>query len=294
MLGGLIVTAFTLPLVGWLGQGDTAKGYQLTMAAMSMVGIVMFLLCFVGTKERVFPPANQHSTFKDDLKSLWQNDQWRVLSAAALFVLVGLVMRSTLAIYYVKYYLGRGDLITQFMTLGMLGNILGCALAVYLTKYVCKVRAYIALQLISAVICVLSYFIAREQIVLAFVAYFAWSFMLQMATPLLWAKIADTVDYGQMKTGIRITGMTYSSVVFFIKMGLAIGGALAGWLLALYGYQADQPQSMETLQGMLLSFTVFPAIAFVMVAIIMCRYTLVDKEVEKIQVELKKVARSRA
>ena len=54
---------------------------------------------------------------------------------------------------------------------------------------------------------------------------------LPMATPLLWAKMADTVDYGQYKTGIRITGLVYSSIVFFIKLGLALGGALAGWLV---------------------------------------------------------------
>ncbi|MFQ3199019.1 MAG: GPH family glycoside/pentoside/hexuronide:cation symporter [Paraglaciecola sp.] len=290
MLGGLIVTAFTLPLVGWFGQGDTAKGYQMTIAAMSVLGIVMFILCFVGTKERVFPPTCQNSTFKSDLKSLWQNDQLRVLSGAALFVLMGLVMRSTLAIYYVKYYLGREDLITQFVTLGMVGNILGCSLAVYLAKYVCKVKAYIGLQLISAIICIVSYFIPCDQIALAFITYFTWSFLLQMATPLLWAKIADTVDYGQVKTGVRITGMTYSAVVFFFKMGLAVGGALAGWLLAYYGYQPDIEQSKQTQQGILLSFTILPAVAFVTVAVIMRQYTLVDNEVEKIQVELTRIA----
>lgn len=286
MLGGLIVTACTLPLVEYFGQGDSAKGYQLTIAAMSALGIVMFLLCFAGTKERVFPPPNQNSSFKKDLSALWANDQWRILSGAALFVLLGMVMRSTLAIYYVKYYLGKEELITQFVTVGMLGNILGCALAVFLAKHVCKVKAYIALQLISATICVLSYFILPEQVTLAFIAYFAWSFLLQMATPLLWAKIADTVDYGQWKTGIRITGMTYASVVFFIKLGLAIGGACAGWLLAYYGYQADIQQSEQAMQGILLSFTIFPALAFVVVALIMRKYTLVDTRVNQIQSEL--------
>ncbi len=213
-----------------------------------------------------------------------------MISGPMVFVLVGMVMRSTLAIYYVKYYLGREDLITQFVTFGMVGNILGCSLAVYLAKRVCKVRAYIGLQLISAVICSLSYFISSEQVILAFVTYFLWSFLLQMGTPLLWAKIADTVDYGQLKTGVRITGMTYSSVVFFIKMGLAIGGALAGWSLAYYGYQADVGQSAEAMQGILLSFTIYPAFAFVIVAIVMRRYVLVDDEVEKIQVELTKLS----
>ena len=53
MLGGLIVTACTLPLVDWFGAGDKAKGYQLTIAAMSAVGVLMFLVCFACTEARL-------------------------------------------------------------------------------------------------------------------------------------------------------------------------------------------------------------------------------------------------
>ncbi|MDO6839080.1 glycoside-pentoside-hexuronide (GPH):cation symporter [Paraglaciecola chathamensis] len=282
MLGGLIVTAFTLPLVEWFGAGDKAKGYQLTIAAMSVVGVIMFLVCFAGTKERVAAPK-QDSTFKQDMASLWKNDQWRILSTVAFFVLVGMVMRNTLAIYYVKYFLLREDLITAFITLGMIGNIIGCAVAPSVVKRVCKIKVYTSVLFIAAVICVGSYWIQSDQLVLAFVVYFIGNVFLQMGTPLLWAQIADTVDYGQFKTGIRITGMTYSSVVFFIKLGLALGGAIVGWLLAYYGYQADTPQGPEAVQGILLSFTIFPAVAFIIVSWVMSRYKLNDNKVTEIQ-----------
>ncbi|MBJ2137253.1 MFS transporter [Paraglaciecola chathamensis] len=282
MLGGLIVTAFTLPLVEWFGAGDKAKGYQLTIAAMSVVGVLMFLVCFAGTKERVAAPK-QDSTFKQDMASLWKNDQWRILSTVAFFVLVGMVMRNTLAIYYVKYFLLREDLITAFITLGMIGNIIGCAVAPSVVKRVCKIKVYTSVLFIAAVICVGSYWIQSDQLVLAFVVYFIGNVFLQMGTPLLWAKIADTVDYGQFKTGIRITGMTYSSVVFFIKLGLALGGAIVGWLLAYYGYQADTPQGPDAVQGILLSFTIFPAVAFIIVSWVMSRYKLNDNKVTEIQ-----------
>lgn len=286
MLGGLLVTACTLPLVNFFGNGDNAKGYQLTIAAMSALGLVLFLLCFAGTRERVSAPVDQQLTLRNSFASLWQNDQWRILCVAAFFLLTGMVLRTTLAIYYVKYFLGREDLITAFVTLGMIGNIAGCAVAQWLSRYVDKVTAYIGLQLISAVICVLSFFIGPEQVTLAFALYFLWGFFLQMATPLLWAKMADTVDYGHYKTGIRITGLVYSSIVFFIKLGLALGGALAGWLLAGYGYQADVVQTADTQQGILLSFTLLPAIGSVLVAIVMSRYRLTGARVLDIHRQL--------
>ena len=286
MLGGLIVTALTIPLVDFFGAGDKAKGYQLTMVAMSALGIVLFYLCFLGTKERISPPANQQTSIFKDLGSLWQNDQWRVLSTASLFLLTGMVLRSTLAIYYVKYYLGREDIITYFVTTGMIAAIIGSGVAQFLAKKVCKVKAYITLQLIAAALSAGSFFIGSDQLFLAFTFYFLWSFFLQMATPLLWAKMADAVDYGHWKTGIRITGMVYSSIVFFIKMGLALGGAIAGWLLAYYGYQADVVQTASAQQGILISFTVYPAIGSVIVAFVMSKYQLNDNKMDEIQSEL--------
>ncbi|WP_281558364.1 MFS transporter [Thalassomonas sp. RHCl1] len=287
MLGGVIVAGATMPMVEWFGQGDTAKGYQLTMVTMSTLGLVMFLLCFIGTKERISLPEDQRNSFKASMRSLWQNDQWRILCVAALFLLTGQVLRFTLAVYYVKYFLGREDLITYFLTLGVIGSMVGCAVAQPLAKRVCKIKAYIALQAISACICVLSFFIGSDQLVLAFVAFIAWKFFLDMATPLLWAKMADTIDYGHQKTGLRVTGMVYSGVVFFIKMGVALGGAAAGWLLAFYDYQADVAQTEATKQGILLSFTLLPAIGSFIVAWVMRKYTLSDEKIEHIQSELR-------
>ena len=287
MLGGVIVAAATMPMVHWLGEGDTAKGYQLTMVAMSSLGVVLFLLCFLGTKERVKPPENQQSSMKDNLQSLWKNDQWRILCVASFYLLSGQVLRLTLAVYYVKYFLGREDLITSFLTLGVVASMIGCAVAQPLAKRVCKIKAYIALQILSAVICLFSFLISPDQIILAFVAFIAWKFFLDMASPLLWAKMADTIDYGHEKTGIRVTGLVYSGVIFFIKLGIAIGGALAGWLLTFYGYQADTEQSDTTKQGLLLSFTVLPALGSFAVAWVMRKYTLTEQKVVNIQAKLK-------
>jgi len=290
MLGGVLVSACTLPLVDYFGAGDKAKGYQLTILAMSILGVGMFLACFYGTKERVQPPAAKQGSMKSDFKMLWQNDQWRVLSVAALFLLAGSVLRNTLAIYYVKYYLELSDSISLFITLGMIGSIVGCIIAQPLSKKFCKVKLYIGIQLVAASLCIASYFVAAEQVELAFALFILWNLFFNAGTPLLWAKMADTVDYGQWKTGVRTTGMVYSSIVFFIKLGLAIGGAAAGWLLAGYGYQADVSQTDTAKHGILISFSLYPAIGSIVVAFVMRWYILTNEKIDQISLDLRRVA----
>ncbi|CCQ11927.1 Predicted beta-glucoside transporter, GPH family [Pseudoalteromonas luteoviolacea B = ATCC 29581] len=285
MLGGLIVASCTLPLTQWLGQGDEAKGYQLAMLAMSTLGFVLFILCFFGTKERV-PPTKQQGFSKDQFIALFNNDQWRVLSAAAFALLSGQVLRLTLAVYYVKYYLGRDDLVSLFITLGVLGSLVGCAVAEPLAKRFCKVKLYIGLQTSAAIVCALSYFIAADSIILAFAAFILWKFLTDTATPLLWAKMVDTIDYGELHSGIRTTGLVYSSIIFFIKLGIALGGALAGWFLAFYDYQSATVQSQDTLDGIVLTFTVVSSIGSFLVAAIMLKYRLNTKKLNEIQAQL--------
>ena len=50
MLGGLLVTTCTLPLVDWFGDGSPVIGYQLTIVTLSLFGMILFVVCFLGTK----------------------------------------------------------------------------------------------------------------------------------------------------------------------------------------------------------------------------------------------------
>lgn len=80
--------------------------------------------------------------------------------------------------------------------------------------------------------------------------------------PLLWAMIADVADFSEWKTGRRATGFVYAGIVFALKAGLGIGGALANAITGAYGYVANTAQSAQALEGIKLSATVFSALPF--------------------------------
>ncbi len=60
MLGGVLVSACTLPLVDFFGAGDKAKGYQLTIAAMSVLGVVMFLTLLCRYQRKIATTRRPH------------------------------------------------------------------------------------------------------------------------------------------------------------------------------------------------------------------------------------------
>jgi GPH family glycoside/pentoside/hexuronide:cation symporter len=106
--------------------------------------------------------------------------------------------------------------------------------------------------------------------------------------PLIWAMYADTADYGEWRFGRNTTGLIFSAGTFSQKTGWAVGGAVAGWLLAYYGFNADLPlQSASTLKGIVWMMSLLPAIASIATAVAMLFYPLNEKTQATIEAELK-------
>ncbi|MFQ3384806.1 MFS transporter, partial [Escherichia coli] len=76
----------------------------------------------------------------------------------------------------------------------------------------------------------------------------------------MWALEADTVEYGEYLTGVRIEGLTYSVFSFIRKCGQAIGGSIPAFVLGLSGYIANQIQTPEAIIAIRLCISVIPAL----------------------------------
>jgi Na+/melibiose symporter-like transporter len=104
--------------------------------------------------------------------------------------------------------------------------------------------------------------------------------------PLIWAIFADVADYGEWTTGQRTTGLVYATIFFALKAGLSLGGAIGGWLLSAYGYQANLAQTAHTLLGIRLSASLFPAAFLAAVVVCMLFYKIGKQLNLRIQDEL--------
>jgi Na+/melibiose symporter-like transporter len=130
------------------------------------------------------------------------------------------------------------------------------------------------------------FFVPPDAIGTLFLLSLLWPAAYGPTIPLLWAMIADVADYSEWQTGRRATGFVYAGIVFALKAGLGIGGALANGIIGSYGYVANVPQSAPALHGIRLSATFYSALPFALGVICLIVYPITKDLNERISTEL--------
>jgi GPH family glycoside/pentoside/hexuronide:cation symporter len=276
-IGAFMVTVIVPILSELWGGGSAATGYQAAMAVMAVMGVALFLFCFFTTTERVVHVV-QRQSLTAQLKVLLKNDQWLILCGVCVTGTVGYVVRASAAIYYAKYYLGgNAPTVSAFLSIGVAAAILSMIASTWITKFYCKVKLFRWTQIGVGVISAVIYFAVKPgDVVLAFVLYFLLSFVVDLHAPVFWSAIAETIDYGQVKTGKRVTGFAFGGISVCQKAGMGIAGALVGWLLTYFEYQPNHEQTAFALHGIVLMVTLIPGFFHTVMGLLMFRYRVTD------------------
>jgi GPH family glycoside/pentoside/hexuronide:cation symporter len=273
--GGMLSTVLMVPLANLINASDKAAGYQGAIAILALAAVIMFVVCFATTRERISDEQAGHGTFREDLRDICKNDQWRIVGVLTLLNIMGVSVRGGAMIYYVTYFLGNAAAFTWFLTTYCVGNLIGSALAKPLADQFCKVRLFTWLNVGLCLLSLLMYLVPANAVIAMFIFIFVIGVLHQATTPIQWVMMSDTVDYGEWKQGKRLTGVSFAGTLFVLKMGLALGGALIGWTLAGVGYVKGLPhQSPDVMKGILLLFTVFPGVLYFLSAWVSRSYTL--------------------
>lgn len=286
----LILSLTLLPMVEWFGNGDKAKGYQWAMAVLAVLAMGMYLFCFATVRERIRPAVPTNNDLKSDLKDIWKNDQWvRILLLTLCNVCPGFI-RMAATMYYVTWVMQQStSFATMFISLGVVGMMGGSMLAKTLTDRFCKLKVFFWTNIVLSFFSCGFYFLDPHATVLIVVMYFLLNILHQIPSPLHWSLMADVDDYGEWKTGKRITGISFSGNLFFLKLGLAIAGAMVGFLLSWYGYDASaEQQNPDAVKGIIMLFTVIPGIGYLITAGVVRLLKVDSALMKRIQEDLQK------
>jgi GPH family glycoside/pentoside/hexuronide:cation symporter len=290
-----LISLFVRPLVEYLGAGSELRGFQLTMAIFAVVSVVLILITFATTKERVTPSSRQKTNVREELGELFKNWPWVVLLITSIFSNAFSALRSGSTIFYFKYVQGfdstpviwRLDHTTLFLTSGALGLVLGTLCLGPVARKVDKKHYAAALSLVTGLCFLAFYFIPTGWFWLMVGVNMLAQFCAGPTSALTWALYGDVADYGEVKYGRRSTGLVYSASLFSIKAGILIGGFLVPLFLAQFGYvKGAETQTVHALLGIALAFSIGPSLFALLKAVALWIYPLDQKRVDDIEREL--------
>jgi sugar (glycoside-pentoside-hexuronide) transporter len=283
---GFIVQSLAVPMIAWSGHGNSAKGYQLTMGLFSILGGVLFIVAFASTKERIQPDPKQKSSLGQDLADLVGNGPWIALFLATMFYFIAIVMRSSVMLPFFKYAAHDQNLFSWFNGFGLASLLVGVAVSSKLSARFGKRSLFITSMVLTGILAAVLFVLPTQGTTLIFASEILRQFAFGCSCPVLWAMMGDVADYGEWKTGRRATGTVTSAVVFALWLGLALGGAIAGWLFQAYGYVPNATQTAHSLAGILLVASVYSGLAFFATAVCLIFYPITRAKNREIADEL--------
>ena len=293
--GSFIALAIFEPLQNFflsLGDGmSTSSCWQYSMIVVGAICAVLFVLCFLLTKERVVLPESGNggsSSILKDFRSLVTNGPWWILLVAAIGILLFNSIRGGAAAYYFKDVLGGNAIFTCgiFLAVGEVANMAGVALAVPFSDRVGKKSAYIISLIAAAVMSIFILFIPATPA--GMWTLLGLQILISIATgvtlPLLWSMFADVADYSELKNGNASTGLIFSSSSMAQKFGGAFGSALILWVLAAYGYDTSETavQTASAVNGLKAMMSYIPSAGALLAAAIVAFYPLTVKKMTEI------------
>jgi Na+/melibiose symporter-like transporter len=310
MFSQFFVQVFMYNLILKAGDGNKAVGIEKVMTILAIVGTLMLLVTFFTTKERIVPKPEQKSSLKEDLGDLFKNIPWTIMLVVTALVFVTLAMKGGSYVYYFENYVDILEL-TAFlepmksflpafendisMGLGVFngGGILIGLIGIMLSKKLAdkygKRNVFGGSLFISTLFIIFFYFFPPTSIGLMFGSQILHMFFYGISTPILWTMIADVADYSEWKNNRRATAIIFSAMMVGLKGGLSIGSSLLTMILGVFNYQANSEvgQSAETINGIKLLVSVFPAIPFLLACGLLFFYEI-NKTMElRIESELK-------
>lgn len=290
-LGMIIVNALSAGLaLRFSGEGAevaNGHGYMMTALIYAIISIPLFLIVFATAKEKVQPMhGTQAFSFKDTVNNLVRNKYLMIITLIMLLQMTAFMGRIAVTSYYVIYCLGSFTMIALIMTIPSLGGIIGSFFVPFFAKRFGKRAVLMGSMLIQAVGLLVIYFAPFDNITMVLVG--CWIFgLFNVGFPMTLSMVADSVDYMELKTGIRTDGTAYATYGLATKVGNAIGGSIGVLLLAAFGYVANAEQTVEAMNGINIVVNLIPAILFILGAAACLLWDMSDKDADEIREKLK-------
>ena len=289
-VGGVVIHSIAMPLINSFDQVRT--GWFVTFALVGVLIPLGYGFTFYFTKERVKPSIskkNSKITLKRELNALIRNKFWVILVILSLFTWLNSGITNGLNAFMATTVLGDSNLIGVLGNIGLVPLIIGVPLMAPVIKRFGK-RNAVFMGALLTIPASLVFLIDPTNPNLLFLSVALRAFASVPGAAAMNPMLTDTIDYGEWKFGIRSEGLVFSASSFGMKVGVGLGSAAMGGILALANYNANlATQSDFTITALVNAYVWIPIVLAICQLILLSMYKL-DPLHEGIVRELDEVA----
>ena len=242
------VCSLTIPLLmAYFSSQEVA--YRVAMSSIATLTFILSMCCVYGTRERVTDMEVEEGDVRNELgvweqvKAFWENEQARIVCGYLAVLLIAATLRSGGTAFYVLYYLNQNEFwLSAMLMSGAVAGMIGPVFAVFGTRkgWWNATHILIISQAVAGVVMLAGFGITQDGILLAILLNCLVVFIFEMQCVVVWSATGNCADYGKVMYGKNIRGVLNGALMFSLKLGMAIGGALLGYILSFYGYSGGE------------------------------------------------------
>lgn len=298
-VGSAVITIITMMVVPALGKGDEVVGFKwfaLIIAIFFVVAIGITCLCI----KEDSTAQMETTSVKKMFKALVSNDQAMTVVVTIVFINTALYITSNLLIYFFKYDLGGADWNGAYVLFNSFGGgiqILSMMLIyplfrkflsnvkIFFVSFGMAIAGYGILFIMMLTNCANVYLL----MIPGFFVFCAFGCLTVLTTVFL----ANSVDYGELKTERRDESVIFSMQTFVVKLASGVAAFVASICLQFSNISSDTSNvvvdaaSKGNVLILRVTMSIIPIIGLVIAGVIFAKkYILTDEKMNEINLKL--------
>lgn len=269
--------------------GGDQRAWQIVVGIYALISLILSLFCFFFTKERTTDiksgEVHKKVDIKLELSAVLKNKYWLIMIAVTFFALMFTSLFGTAGIYYAAGVLRDSEAFSSIISAMTLSQLVFLFLAFIPMKKFGKRNTILAGMALITLGCLIEVFLPATVTVTTMLGIVKGTGA-GLAGAVMSGMVADTIDYGEWKTGFKAEGIGVAATTVATKVANGLAAVVVGWLLEIGQYDgAAAIQSQRAINALTTCWIWLP-LFFAGVATVLLFFYNLDKIYPEIQKEL--------
>lgn len=289
-IGNILITLFFTKILNLMPNGgmDSQRNWIILTAIYAFGAAAMMLFCFASTRERVQVLddfGEEKVPLKQAIPALFKNKYFIMLFLFFVAFAMYQTFSGTVTTYYCKWIIGDTTIVGNVNTACYGITIVATLILGKIMHWTTKRNWCIigALFVIAGSLIVL---VGPTSVTVVTIGGLLRGIGMTPILGLIFTMIADAIEYGQWKTGIRTAGAIQAAATSGQKFGQGIGNALIGTIMASAGYDGALAVQSEAALATISNMFIWGVTVLGCIMILVMLFYKLDKEYPQIMKEL--------